>query len=115
MGIVSRGNQYLGMFGARQQLLEFLKLTRPGVDLGNALQGEARLLDTTPLRTRGLLDATELLGSRARGFKASTVVLECLECRAPCPGIDHGNVMRRVEEALVLVLTAQIHHHADAL
>ena len=115
MGIVSCGNQYLGMFGARQQFLEFLILARLRVDLADALEGKARLLDTTPLRTRGLLNATDLLGSRARGFKASTVVLECLERRAPRPGIDHGNVMRRVEEALVLVLTAQIHHHADAL
>ena len=103
------------MFGARQQFLEFLILARPGVDLGNALQGEARLLDTTPLRTRGLLDATNLLGSRARGFKASTVVLERLERRTSRPRIDHRNVMRRIEQALVLVLAAQIHHHANAL
>ena len=115
MGIASSGNQYLGMFGARQQFLEFLILARPGVDLGNALQGEARLLDTTPLRTRGLLDATNLLGSRARGFKASTVVLERLERRTSRPRIDHRNVMRRIEQALVLVLAAQIHHHANAL
>ena len=115
MGIVSCGNQYLGMFGARQQFLEFLILARLGVDLADALEGKARLLDAAPLRTRGLLDATDLLGSRARGFKASTVVLERLECRAPCPGIDHGNMMRRVEEALVLVLAAQIHHHTNAL
>ena len=115
MGIVSSGNQYLGMFGARQQFLELLILARLRVDLGNALQGEARLLDTTPLRTRGLLDATDLLGSRARGFKASTVVLECLERRASRPRIDHRNVMCRIEQALVLVLAAQIHHHANAL
>ena len=115
MGIVSRGNQYLGMFGARQQFLEFLILARPGLDLSNAFQGEARLLDATPLRTRGLLDATDLLGSRARGFKASTVVLERLECRAPSPGINHGNMVRRVEQALMLMLSAQIHHHANAL
>ena len=50
MGIVSRGNQYLGMFGARQQFLEFLILARLGVDLGNALEGETRFLDATPLR-----------------------------------------------------------------
>lgn len=30
MGIVSCGNQYLGMFGARQQFLEFLILARQG-------------------------------------------------------------------------------------
>ena len=106
MGIVGRGHQHLGMLGARQQLLELLILTRLGVDLGDALQGEARLLNATPLRTRGLLDATDLLGSRARSLKAGTVVLERLERRAPCPSIDHGNVVRRVEQALVLVLTA---------
>ena len=50
MGIVSRGNQYLGMFGARQQFLEFLILARLGVDLGDALEGETRFLDATPLR-----------------------------------------------------------------
>ena len=103
------------MFGARQQFLEFLILARLRVDLADALEGKARLLDAAPLRTRGLFDATDLLSGRARGFKASTVVLERLECRAPCPGIDHGNMMRRVEEALVLVLAAQIHHHANAL
>ena len=115
MGIVGRGHQHLSMLGARQQLLELLILTRLGVDIGDALQGEARLLNATPLRTRGLFDATDLLGSRTRCLKASTVVLERLECRAPCPGIDHGNMMRRVEQALVLVLTAKIHHHTDAL
>ena len=103
------------MLGARQQLLELLILTRLGVDLGDTLQGEARLLDAAPLRTRGLLDATDLLGSRARGFKASTVVLERLECRAPCPCINHGNMMRRIEQTLMFMLAAQIHHHADAL
>ena len=115
MGIVSRGNQYLGMFGARQQFLEFLILARLGVDLANALEGKARLLDATPLRTRRLLYATDLLGSRTRRLEAGTVTVERLERRATSPGIDHGNVMRRIEEALVLVLTAKIHHHADAL
>ena len=115
MGIVSCGNQHLGMFGARQQFLEFLILTRLRVDLADALEGKARLLDAAPLRTRGLLDATDLLSGRARGFKASTVVLERLERRAPRPRIDHRNVMRRIEQALVLVLAAQIHHHANAL
>ena len=42
-------------------------------------------------------------------------MLERLERRASRPGIDHRNVMRRIEQALVLVLAAQIHHHADAL
>ena len=115
MGIVSRGNQYLGMFGARQQFLEFLILARLGVDLGDTLEGKTRFLDATPLRTRGLLDATDLLGSRARGFKADAVHIQRLKRRAPRPGIDHRNVMRRIEQALVLVLAAQIHHHANAL
>ena len=115
MGIVSRGNQYLGMFGARQQLLEFLILTRLGVDLADALEGKARLLDAAPLRTRGLFDTSNLLGGSARGFKAGAVRIQRLECRAPCPCIDHRNVMRRIEQALVLVLAAQIHHHTDAL
>ena len=115
MGIVSCGNQYLGMFGARQQFLEFLILARLGVDLADALEGKARLLDAAPLRTRGLFDTSNLLGSRARGFKASTVVLERLERRTPRPRIDHRNVMRRIEQALVLVLATQIHHHANTL
>ena len=115
MSIVSCGDQYLGMFGARQQFLEFLILARLGVDLADALEGKARLLDAAPLRTRGLLNATDLLSGRARGFKASTVVLERLERRASRPRIDHRNVMRRIEQALVLVLAAQIHHHANAL
>ena len=115
MGIVSRGNQYLGMFGARQQLLEFLILTRLGVDLADALEGKARLLDAAPLRTRGLFDTSNLLGGSARCFKADTVRIQRLECRAPCPCIDHRNVMRRIEQALVLVLAAQIHHHTNAL
>ena len=103
------------MLGAWQQLLELLILTRLGVDLGDALQSEARFLDTTPLRTRGLFDATDLFGSRARCLKASTIAIERLERRAPRPCIDHGNMMRRVEQALVFVLAAKIHHHADAL
>ena len=115
MGIVSRGNQYLGMFGARQQLLEFLILTRLGVDLADALEGKARLLDAAPLCTRGLFDTSNLLGGSARCFKADAVRIQRLECRAPCPCIDHRNVMRRIEQALVLVLAAQIHHHANAL
>ena len=115
MGIVSRGNQYLGMFGARQQLLEFLILTRLGIDLADALEGKARLLDAAPLRTRGLFDTSNLLGGSARGYKAGAVRIQRLECRAPCPCIDHRNVMRRIEQALVLVLAAQIHHHTDAL
>ena len=115
MGIISCGNQYLGMFGARQQFLEFLILAWLGVDLADALEGKTRFLDATPLRTRGLLDATDLLGSRARGFKAGAVHIQRLKRRAPRPGIDHRNVMRRIEQALVLVLAAQIHHHANAL
>lgn len=115
MGVVSRGNQYLGMFGARQQFLEFLILARLGVDLANALKGKARLLDAAPLRTRGLFDTSNLLGGSARSLKAGAIRIQRLERRAPRPGIDHRNVMRRVEQALVLVLAAQIHHHANAL
>ena len=115
MGIVSRGNQYLGMFGARQQFLEFLILARLGVDLADALEGKARLLDATPLRTRGLFDTSNLLGGSTRCLKAGAVRIQRLECRAPCPCIDHRNVMRRIEQALVLVLAAQIHHHTNAL
>ncbi len=115
MGIVGRGHQNLGMLGARQLLLELLILTRLGIDLGDALQGEARLLDATPLRTRGLFNATDLFSSRTRRLEADTVLFQRLECRAPSPGIDHGNMVRRIEQALMLVLTAQVHHHADAL
>ena len=115
MGIVSRGNQYLGMFGARQQFLEFLILARFGVDLADALERKARLLDATPLRTRGLFDTSNLLGGSPRSLKAGTVRIQRLECQAPCPCIDHRNVMRRIEQALVLVLAAQIHHHTTAL
>ena len=103
------------MFGARQQLLELLILTRLGVDISDTLQGEARLLDATPLRTRRLLYATDLLGRRTRRLKADTVLFQRLERRATSPGIDHGNMMCRIEQALMLVLAAQIHHHADAL
>ena len=115
MGIVSCGNQYLGMFGARQQLLELLIFARLGVDLGDTLQGEARLLDATPLRTRRLLYATDLLGSRTRRLKAGTVLFQRLERRATSPGIDHGNMMCRIEQTLMFMLAAQIHHHTDAL
>ena len=115
MGIISCGNQHLGMFGARQQFLEFLILARFGVDLADALERKARFLDAAPLRTRGLFDTSNLLSGSARSLKAGAVVLERLECRAPCPGIDHRNMMRRIEQALVLVLAAQIHHHANAL
>lgn len=69
MGIVSRGNQYLGMFGARQQLLEFLILTRLGVDLADALEGKARLLDAAPLRTRGLLTRRTSLAAAREALK----------------------------------------------
>ena len=69
MGIIGRGHQHLGMLGARQQLLELLILARFGVDLGDALQGEARLLDATPLRTRGLFDATDLLAAARDALK----------------------------------------------
>ena len=93
MGVVGRRHQHLGMLGARQQLLELLILTRLGVDLGDTLQSEARLLDATPLRTRRLLYATDLLGSRTRRLKAGTVLFQRLERRAPSPGIDHGNMM----------------------
>ena len=115
MGIVSRGNQYLGMFGARQQFLEFLILARLGVDLADALERKARFLDATPLRTRGLFDTSNLLGGSTRCLKAGAVRIQRLERRASRPGIDHRNVMRRVEQALMLVLAAQIHHHANAL
>lgn len=115
MGIVGRRHQHLGMLGARQQLLEFLILTRLGVNLGDTLQGEARLLDATPLRSRRLLYATDLLGSRTRRLKADTVLFQRLERRATSPGIDHGNMMCRIEQALMFMLAAQIHHHADAL
>ena len=99
MGIIGRGDEHLGVLGTRQQLLELLILTRLGVDLGDALQGEARLLNATPLRTRGLFDATDLLGSRTRRFEAGTVLFQRLERRPTSPGIDHGNMMRRVEQA----------------
>ena len=97
MGIVGRGHQHLGMLGARQQLLEFLILARLGVDLGDTLEGKTRFLDATPLRTRGLLDATDLLGSRARCLKAGAVRIQRLERRASRPRIDHRNVMHRIE------------------
>ena len=51
MGIVSRRHQDLGVLRARQQLLELLILARLGVDLADALEGKARLLDAAPLRT----------------------------------------------------------------
>lgn len=57
------------MFGARQQLLEFLILTRLGVDLADALEGKARLLDAAPLRTRGLFDTSNLLGGSREALK----------------------------------------------
>ena len=97
MGIVSRGNQYLGMFGARQQFLEFLILARLGVDLADALEGKARLLDAAPLRTRGLFDTSNLLGGSARCLKAGAVRIQRLERRASRPRIDHRNVMHRIE------------------
>lgn len=115
MGIVSCGNQYLGMFGARQQFLEFLILARLGVDLADALEGKASLLDTAPLRTRGFLHTAKLLGGVTRSLKTGAILLERLKRCAPSPGINHGNMMRRIEKALVLMLAAQIHHHADAL
>ena len=115
MGIVSSGNQYLGMFGARQQFLEFLILARLGVDLADALEGKASLLDTAPLRTRGFLHTAKLLGGVTRSLKTGAILLERLKRCAPSPGIDHGNMMRRIEQALVLVLTAKIYHHANAL
>ena len=115
MGIVSRGNQYLGMFGARQQFLEFLILARLGVDLADALEGKTRFLDATPLRTRGFLHTAKLLGGGTRSLKASAILLERLKRRAPSPSIDHGNMVRRVEQALMFMLAAKIHHHANAL
>ena len=115
MGLVSSRYQHLGMLRARQQLLELLVLTWLGVNLGDTLQGEARLLDTTPLRTRRLLDATDLLGSCTRRLEAGTIAVERLERRATSPGINHGNMMCRIEQALMFMLAAQIHHHADAL
>ena len=104
MGIVSSGNQYLGMFGARQQFLELLILARLRVDLADALEGKARLLDAAPLCTRGLFDTSNLLSSSARCFKAGAVRIQRLECRAPSPSIDHGNMVRRVEQALMFML-----------
>ena len=115
MGIVSCGNQNLGMFGARQQFLEFLILARLGVDRADALEGKASLLDTAPLRTRGFLHTAKLLGGVTRSLKTGAILLERLMRCASSPGIDHGNMMRRIEQALVLVLTAKIHHDADAL
>ena len=50
MGLVGRGHQDLGVLRARQQLLELLVLARLGVDLGDTLEGKARLLDAAPLR-----------------------------------------------------------------
>ena len=97
MGIVSCGNQYLGMFGARQQFLEFLILARFGVDLADALEGKARLLDAAPLRTRGLFNTSNLLGGSARCLKAGAVRIKRLERRASRPRIDHRNVMHRIE------------------
>ena len=69
MGIVGRRYQHFGMLRARQKFLELLVLTRLGVDLGDTLKREARLLDATPLRTRRLLYATNLLGSGTRRLK----------------------------------------------
>ena len=115
MGIVSSGDQYLGMFEARQQCLEFLVLAWLGVNLADALEGKARLLDATPLRTRGLFDTSNLLGGETRSLKRGAILLERIKRCAPSPGIDHGNMMRRIEQALVLMLAAQIHHHAEAL
>ena len=106
MGFVSRGNQHLGMLGARQQLLEFLILTRLGIDLGDALQGKTRFLDATPLRTRGFLHTAKLLGGGTRSLKAGAILLECLKRRASSPSIDHGNMVRRVEQALMFMLAA---------
>ena len=115
MHLVGCGYQDLGMLRTRQQLLELLELTCLGIYLGNSLEGKTCFLDATPLRARGFLDTAKLLGSRTRCLKASTIAIERLERRAACPGIHHGDMVRRIEQALVLVLTAQVHHHAHAL
>ena len=115
MGLVGCGYQDLGVFRPRQQLLELLVLAWLGIDLGDALEGKARFLDTTPLRARGFLNTTKFLGSRTRRLKAGAITVESLERRAPRPSIHHGDMVRRIEQALVLVLTAQVHHHAHAL
>ena len=85
------------MLGARQQFLEFLILARLRVDLADALEGKARLLDAAPLRTRGLFDTSNLLGGSPRSLKAGAVRIQRLERRASRPRIDHRNVMRRIE------------------
>ena len=115
MGLVCRRNQHFGMLRARQQLLELLVLARLGVDLGDALEGKTCLLDTTPLRARGFLNTAKLLRGRARRLKAGAVTVKCLERRTARPCIHHGNMVRRIKQALMFMLTAKVHHHTHAL
>ena len=106
MGLVCRRHQDLGVLRARQQLLEFLVLAWLGVDLGDTLEGKTCFLDATPLRTRGFLHTAKLLGGGTRSLKAGAILLERLKRRAPSPSIDHGNMVRRVEQALMFMLAA---------
>ena len=114
-GLVRTARKSLGMLKPRQALLKLLILTGLGINVANTLVGKAGLLKATPLRTARLLDARELSSRLLGGGEGRAIRLERGGDARARPRVDHIDVGRCVEQALVLMLAAQVDQRADPL
>ena len=113
--LMGAGSEGLGVLGARQLLLELLELPFAGIDLVDALLGEARLLDARALGAGRRLDALELARGGAGGPERGAVGIERLRHRGARPGVHHLHMRGGIEQPLVLVLAAEVHRGRHAL
>ena len=96
------------MLGPRQGLLELLELPLLWVDLVDAPELEGRLLEALGTRLRKLMHARKLLGGIAGLPQRRSVALQSRRRRLSGPGVEHRGVRRHGEQALVLVLAAEV-------
>lgn len=115
LGVVGGSGQRFRVLGTGKGLLELLELTELGIHLAHALHDEPGLLNARSLGTRRRLDARELGGRGTGIMQRGSIRLECGRDGRGAPGIHHVNVALGIEQALVLVLAAEVDERPHAV